>query len=322
MWNGKWRIPLFRKKARNYTDFINQEFTDEGYRRKPDRITGGRTAIGRPEEGHRAASGHVGAPANGSDLPVAVRRRSASTHRQIEGAIGTIQSAFDGTLDWEAAAILIDALIHPDVVIADAAITAAIDGIRSIIPVVASRRLNRLKTLDTSSQEAEAVLVDEREGAVYKLFKVEDGMVTHGMHPGGIRGINPDGTGLLVWEPVSPTSVVDFFHQVDITNRQGGAVFTEIAALTDDGWIVLKQPYVCDLHALDHDTAPEHLVSRGFHVVLNMERACVAFVDDTAHLFVDLHGRNVMQTSEGHAFLVDSVVRAVTDEELERLVLS
>lgn len=298
---------------------------NDGYRKQRDPITGQDTAIRSPQEGYRAPSGHEGAPANGFDFPAAVRRREAEKTRAITAAaarIGRFLECDDPSLlsDYIGTLLTGNDLSKLDLP-AEAAGTLV--ELRNIIPIISLDPLEALPKDDTST-EADAVYFDAAGGAVYKRYKIEEGIVTQGIQPGRMSGNASDGWSFLL---LRHTPLLTYLQQIDATNRQGHIVFTEIAGMTDEGDLVVKQPYVRGLVRAVGES--EDIVRK--LTVLDMslvpsppefEPAAVTKISREFYVMIDLHDENVMQDADGRVFLIDAATRPLTRDEVRKLGLN
>lgn len=290
-----------------------QELTNAGHLSEPDAVTGHATAIGRADERVTAPSGHEGAPARGADFPAAVRRRDQETHRSVQQARERIAAIHDRASDRRLGQELIDALTHPGEQIADAQLREHIDLLRQRIPVVPRENITALPMLDSGAEAQVYANHPENPDAVYKLVPTDEGRLAGGFISSRLAP-DPDGGVRIVGEAI-PT-VLDLFERVRLGNAHGGPVFTEIAGVTPEGDVILKQPYVRGGETTDWLDAQMRLTEDvGLRPVSRDEQAAVARVGDDLVLFEDLHEGNVLHLPTGELFIIDSPARVLSEEE-------
>jgi len=306
------------KNALNlYTEAFGQEINRHGRLPAPDPITRRATAIGPSQSGYTAPSGHEGAAANGFDFPAAVRRRASQTHRAVDEASERIAEAMglptregaEGLISEELINRLRDTSGVGDPVIAR---------LRQHIPIIPLARLEQLdKAVDVGTEVA-AVYFDPAQDAVYKVYEVEDGVVTQGIGVGELvrTGDRVD------FRMERDTPLTAYLRQVDLANRQGGAVFTEVAGISDAGDLILKQPRV---HGAEPGpgAARRMLNARGLAEVRNgqFDGLAAAPIDGVPHIYIDLHEDNLMRNRAGHGFLLDARLRPLQEQEAAALDL-
>lgn len=277
-----------------------------------DPITGIRTAIGRAAKrgngaGRNAAQGNEGPLVRGSDFPDEVRRGDRETHQELERARSGINEALGGSLPFQSLE-LIKQLTGKATAPEGSELAQTIDALRAKIPVVPNNVLQGLKQL--SEGMSSKVFVDTKNDSAYKLLSVSDKGSVGGTFPKDIRIRAADDTVVIASE--KNPSLLEFLRAVAISNVQGNAVFTEIAGVTEDGDVILKQPYIKGLKPTDNFDNPEDfreaLRDLGLSMLSDIGAvSAVGKVGTRYALFDDLHGENVMRDKNGRAQLVDAL---------------
>ena len=307
-----------KKCAKRYNNStLHRELVNAGYFQKPDPITTAPTAIRRSVSGFAASSGHAGTPANGADFPRAVRSRDQETHRQIKEARKRIESLTGGNAS-SVSYDLLTYLVKPDKQIDDPQLTKLIYELRQRIPVV-SRNVFRKKFESLGSGVEVIVYLDTQQEAVYKLTPTADGEMITGIGVGPVYEVNRAGN-LWVGFPESNPTVLDYLQRISNVNRQDNMVYTEIAAVTHDGDVVVKQPYIFGLNLNEPNDIFRHLRKLGLQHVRTTNAGmptAVGKANGQLVLFVDLHEANVMVDDNGIPFIVDAANRTLTNEEAE-----
>jgi hypothetical protein len=286
-----------------------------------DPITGSRTAIGRAaKRGNRArrnqASGNEGALVRGSDFPDEVRRGDRETHQELERARGRINEALGGSLPFQSVELLKQLTGKADAP-EGSELAQTIASLRRKIPVLPNNVLEGLKHL--SEGMSSKVFVDTKNDSAYKLLSVSDKGSVGGTFPQDIRIRAADDTVVITSE--KGPSLLNFLRAVAISNVQGNAVFTEIAGVTEDGDVILKQPYIRGLTPTDNFEDPEGfreaLRDLGLSMLSDIGAvSAVGKVGNRYALFDDLHGENVMRDKNGRAQLIDALAtRLLSSDE-------
>lgn len=286
-----------------------------------DPVTGSRTAIGRAvKRGNRAgrdqASGNEGPLVRGSDFPDEVRRGDRETHQELERARSGINEALGGSLSFQSVELL-KQLTGKATAPEGSELAQTIDSLRSKIPVLPNNVLQGLKQL--SEGMSSKVFVDTKNDSAYKLLSVSDKGSVGGTFPQDIRIRAADDTVVIASE--KNPSLLEFLRAVAISNVQGNAVFTEVAGVTEDGDVILKQPYIKGLTPTDNFEDPEGfreaLRDLGLSMLSDIGAvSAVGKVGDRYALFDDLHGENVMRDKNGRAQLVDALAtRLLSNDE-------
>ena len=277
-----------------------------------DPITGIRTAIGRAAKrgngaGRNAAQGNEGPLVRGSDFPDEIRRGDRETHQELERARSGINEALGGSLPFQSLE-LIKQLTGQANAPEGSELAQTIDALRNKIPVLPNNALEGLKQL--SEGMSSKVFVDTKNDSAYKLLSVSDKGSVGGTFPKDIRIRAADDTVVIASE--KNPSLLEFLRAVAISNVQGNAVFTEIAGVTEDGDVILKQPYIKGLKPTDNFDNPEDfreaLRDLGLSMLSDIGAvSAVGKVGTRYALFDDLHGENVMRDKNGRAQLVDAL---------------
>ena len=286
-----------------------------------DPVTGSRTAIGRAvKRGNRAgrdqASGNEGPLVRGSDFPDEVRRGDRETHQELERARSGINEALGGSLSFQSVELL-KQLTGKATAPEGSELAQTIDSLRSKIPVLPNNVLQGLKQL--SEGMSSKVFVDTKNDSAYKLLSVSDKGSVGGTFPQDIRIRAADDTVVIASE--KNPSLLEFLRAVAISNVQGSAVFTEVAGVTEDGDVILKQPYIKGLTPTDNFEDPEGfreaLRDLGLSMLSDIGAvSAVGKVGNRYALFDDLHGENVMRDKNGRAQLVDALAtRLLSNDE-------
>jgi hypothetical protein len=286
-----------------------------------DPITGSRTAIGRAaKRGNRAgrnqASGNEGPLVRGADFPDEVRRGDRETHQELERARSGINEALGGSLPFQSVELL-KQLTGKANAPEGSELAQTIDSLRSKIPILPNNVLEGLKQL--SEGMSSKVFVDTKNDSAYKLLSVSDKGSVGGTFPKDIRIRAADDTVVIASE--KDPSLLEFLRAVAISNVQGNAVFTEIAGVTEDGDVILKQPYIKGLTPTDNFEDPEGfreaLRDLGLSMLSDIGAvSAVGKVGNRYALFDDLHGENVMRDKNGRAQLVDALAtRLLSNDE-------
>ena len=277
-----------------------------------DPITGIRTAIGRAAKrgngaGRNAAQGNEGPLVRGADFPDEIRRGDRETHQELERARSGINEALGGSLPFQSLE-LIKQLTGQANAPEGSELAQTIDALRNKIPVLPNNALEGLKQL--SEGMSSKVFVDTKNDSAYKLLSVSDKGSVGGTFPKDIRIRAADDTVVIASE--KNPSLLEFLRAVAISNVQGNAVFTEIAGVTEDGDVILKQPYIKGLKPTDNFDNPEDfreaLRDLGLSMLSDIGAvSAVGKVGTRYALFDDLHGENVMRDKNGRAQLVDAL---------------
>ena len=277
-----------------------------------DPITGIRTAIGRAAKrgngaGRNAAQGNEGPLVRGSDFPDEIRRGDRETHQELERAWSGINEALGGSLPFQSLE-LIKQLTGQANAPEGSELAQTIDALRNKIPVLPNNALEGLKQL--SEGMSSKVFVDTKNDSAYKLLSVSETGSVGGTFPKNIRIRAADDTVVIASE--KNPSLLEFLRAVAISNVQGNAVFTEIAGVTEDGDVILKQPYIKGLTPTDNFDNPEDfreaLRDLGLSMLSDIGAvSAVGKVGTRYALFDDLHGENVMRDKNGRAQLVDAL---------------
>ena len=277
-----------------------------------DPITGIRTAIGRAAKrgngaGRNAAQGNEGPLVRGSDFPDEIRRGDRETHQELERAWSGINEALGGSLPFQSLE-LIKQLTGQANAPEGSELAQTIDALRNKIPVLPNNALEGLKQL--SEGMSSKVFVDTKNDSAYKLLSVSETGSVGGTFPKNIRIRAADDTVVIASE--KNPSLLEFLRAVAISNAQGNAVFTEIAGVTEDGDVILKQPYIKGLTPTDNFDNPEDfreaLRDLGLSMLSDIGAvSAVGKVGTRYALFDDLHGENVMRDKNGRAQLVDAL---------------
>ena len=277
-----------------------------------DPITGIRTAIGRAAKrgngaGRNAAQGNEGPLVRGSDFPDEIRRGDRETHQELERARSGINEALGGSLPFQSLE-LIKQLTGKATAPEGSELAQTIDALRNKIPVLPNNALEGLKQL--SEGMSSKVFVDTKNDSAYKLLSVSDKGSVGGTFPKDIRIRAADDTVVIASE--KNPSLLEFLRAVAISNVQGNAVFTEIAGVTEDGDVILKQPYIKGLKPTDNFDNPEDfreaLRDLGLSMLSDIGAvSAVGKVGTRYALFDDLHGENIMRDKNGRAQLVDAL---------------
>ena len=286
-----------------------------------DPITGSRTAIGRAaKRGNRAgrnqASGNEGPLVRGADFPDEVRRGDRETHQELERARSGINEALGGSLPFQSVELL-KQLTGKANAPEGSELAQTIDSLRSKIPILPNNVLEGLKQL--SEGMSSKVFVDTKNDSAYKLLSVSDKGSVGGTFPKDIRIRAADDTVVIASE--KDPSLLEFLRAVAISNVQGNAVFTEIAGVTEDGDVILKQPYIKGLTPTDNFEDPEGfreaLRDLGLSMLSDIGAvSAVGKVGNRYALFDDLHGENVMRDKNGRAQLIDALAtRLLSNDE-------
>ena len=277
-----------------------------------DPITGSRTAIGRPANrrnraGRNQPTDKERIPTRGADFPDEVRRGDRETHQRLERAWSGVNEAFGGVLPFQSVKLL-DLLRGKMSAPEGSELAETVASLREAIPVLPNNVLEGLK------QRAEGmtskVFVDTKNNSAYKLVSVSDKGLVGGSFPKDISIRAADDTVVITSE--KGPSLLDILRAVAISNVQGNAVFTEIAGVTEDGDVILKQPYIKGLTPTDNFEDPEGLREALRDLGLSMLSdiggiSAVGKVGDRYALFDDLHGENVMRDKNGRAQLIDAL---------------
>ena len=280
-----------------------------------DELTGGETAIGRLGRGFTSASGHEGAPARGSDFPDAVKARDRETHQGFERAREAIQRENPGISGSpsQQGRDLIDYLAGRQAPPEGSHVAKAIAFLKDRVPVVSPRVFDSLKQIDEG--RTSRAFLSGKGSSVYKLVTVRDNGKVSGYLPEDVRFDRK--LGAISIRGTDQFSVFDLFDAIDLSNQEGSPVFTEIAGVTQDGDIVLKQPYI---KGLIEATNPWQAIER-----LGLQRAgdiegthARGRIGDTEVLFGDLHKANIMTDPQGNPYFIDALAtRALTKKESE-----
>jgi len=296
-----------------------------------DPLTGGPTSIGKFKRGAgrrrseagsglSSASGYEGTPTRGSDFPRSVRARAQATHRAIQGiretAVGSSLPA-DASLE-SVGSFLLD-LLSKKVPAPTPELGRLVED--AGIPVIGGEALDELKQLTEGTTSK--VYVNRRTGAAYKLVAVTDGKA-RGFIPGNMRIVPSTDTIAVEGDRTHP--VVQLLDAIDLSNRHGSPVFTEVAAVTEEGDLVLKQPYVEGIVDTEPFSDPADYAAALRE--LNLQQvstiggsAAISRVGNDWVLFDDLHGANVVRDGEGRAALVDSLASRVLTAAEAAMVL-
>ena len=288
-----------------------------------DPITGSRTAIGRAAKrgngaGRNAAQGNEGPLVRGSDFPDEVRRGDRETHQELDRARSGIDEALGGSTPLQGQSVrLLDLLTGKAEAPEGSELAQTVNSLRDKVPVLPNNVLEGLKQL--SEGMSSKVFVDTKNDSVYKLLSVSEKGSVGGTFPKDVRIRAADDTVVINGEKNPP--LLEFLRAVAISNAQSNAVFTEIAGVTQDGDIILKQPYIKGLKPTDIFDNPEDfreaLRDLGLSMLSDIGAvSAVGKVGTRYALFDDLHGENVMRDKNGRAQLVDALAtRLLSNEE-------
>jgi hypothetical protein len=299
----------------------NNEYYENLTHKGIDPITGSRSAIGRRANRRNGArrdssQGNEGAPTRGADFPDEVRRRDRATHQELERTRSGINEAFGGVLSFQSIE-LVNYLRGKTIAPEGSALAETVASLREAIPVLPNNVLEGLKQL--SEGMSSKVFADSKNDSVYKLLSVSEKGTVGGTFPKDLRIRAADDTVVIASE--KDPSLIEFLRAIAISNVQGNAVFTEIAGVTEDGDVILKQPYIKGLTPTDNFEDPEGfreaLRDLGLSMLSDIGAvSAVGKVGNRYALFDDLHGENVMRDKNGRAQLVDALAtRLLSNEE-------
>jgi hypothetical protein len=299
----------------------NNEYYENLTHKGIDPITGSRSAIGRRANRRNGArrdssQGNEGAPTRGADFPDEVRRRDRATHQELERTRSGINEAFGGVLSFQSIE-LVNYLRGKTIAPEGSALAETVASLREAIPVLPNNVLEGLKQL--SEGMSSKVFADSKNDSVYKLLSVSEKGTVGGTFPKDLRIRAADDTVVIASE--KDPSLIEFLRAIAISNVQGNAVFTEIAGVTEDGDVILKQPYIKGLTPTDNFEDPEGfreaLRDLGLSMLSDIGAvSAVGKVGDRYALFDDLHGENVMRDKNGRAQLVDALAtRLLSNDE-------
>lgn len=312
------RFSLKSREAKAKLDHL----TEHGIYDQRDAITGGSTAIGRIGAGYSSAMGAKGAPVYGADFPTAARNRDAGTHRLLaEVARGIEQDRAQGIVPASVGSRALVEVLAGKAGVSDSEAAKALAELRSRIPVVSADKVMGLRPLEEG--QTSKVYVDKPNGAAYKLMAVDADGKVGGFLPGKI---NERADGSVSIQGTKRIPVADALASVGLGNEHGGPVYTEIAGVTDEGHVILKQPFVAGLKSLDYLDDPEATKAAldKLNLVKLTDIGSLAAVGKTADgkmvVFDDLHGENLMADKSGNPYLIDAIAaRALSDEEVNRI---
>lgn len=174
------------------------------------------------------------------------------------------------------------------------------------IPVIRGEKLDALKKIDEGTTSA--VSGNTRTGAVYKLVRVDEGKVK-GFIPRNITVRPADD--VVVISGDREHALIELLRAVAISNAHGSPVFTEIAGVTEEGDLVLKQPFIRGFKHTDTQDEKEVaaiLKDLGLSQITDIgARAAIGRIGNRVAIFDDLHGANIGRDRNERPVLLDSL---------------
>jgi hypothetical protein len=297
-----------------------------------------------PKKGHSKAPGLQGAAPYGQNICPKIRARNKRTHQQIRRVCQILnqklgknresnresnrelnqelnRSLNEREISKALASLVLDKAKAPK----NSELFKEIEKLKALLTIFKTSSLRGLEQL--AQGKTAKVLVDTKKEIAYKLIEINDGEVG-GTFPQEIR-IRPEDNQILI-SGCKKHSLLKMIQAIEIANDHKGPLFTEIAGFTEDGDIILCQPYIKNLESIDMFDDPKTNQSRELNKsikVLGMKPLgdigspfAISKVNDKYAIFDDLHGDNVLKTRNGEIYLVDSLAtRYLTKNEINLL---
>lgn len=288
------------------------------------------------EKGHSKPQGLQGLTPYGQTICPKIRARNKRTHQQIRRVCQILNEKLgrnrepsrepsrdinEREISKALASLVLDKAKAPK----NSDLFKEIEKLKARLTVF---KINSLRGLEQLAQGKTAkVLVDTKKEIAYKLIEINDGEVG-GTFPQEIR-IRPEDNQILI-SGCKKHSLLKMIQAIEIANDHGGPLFTEIAGFTEDGDIIICQPYIKNLESIDMFDDPKTNQSRELNnsiKVLGMKPLgdigspfAISKINDKYAIFDDLHGDNVLKTKDGKVYLVDSLAtRYLTKNEINLL---
>lgn len=274
-----------------------------------------------------------GASANGDSVCSKVRRRNKATHQQIRRVCRSLNQNLRNLKlekskklkESEISKTLVSLILDKAKAPKSSQLFKEIEKLKSLLTIFKTSSLRGLEQL--AQGKTAKVLVDTKKEIAYKLIEINDGEVG-GTFPKGIR-IRPEDNQILVGG-CKTHSLLKMLKAIEISNDHGGPLFTELAGFTEDGDIIVCQPYIKNLRSIDMFDAPntnqsleldQSITSLGMKPLGDIGSPfAISVVNGKYAIFDDLHGDNVLKTKESKVFLVDALAtRYLTQSEIKLL---
>jgi hypothetical protein len=288
---------------------------------------------GIPQKRHSKPQDNQRAPRHGQPVCPEIRRRNKRTHQQIRRVCQSLDQYLtklkpnnDRELkEKEISKALVSLVLDKAKAPKNSSLFKEIECLKGLITIF---KINSLRGLEQLAQGKTAkVLVDTKKEIAYKLIEINEGEVG-GTFPKEIR-IRPEDNQILI-SGCKRHSLLKMLKAIEISNNHGGPLFTEVAGFTEDGDIIICQPYIKDLQSIDMFDDPQTNKSIELNEsikTLDMKPLgdigspfAISLVNDKYAIFDDLHGDNVLKTKKGSIYLVDSLAtRYLTKNEINLL---
>jgi hypothetical protein len=280
---------------------------------------------GNNEKRHCEATPPTGLSSGGRDIPNEIRRRNKRTHIQIRRVCQCLDKSLGKLSLQEKAKSLVELILDKAKPPKNSQLRKEVELLKACITIF---KANSLKGLDQLAQGKTAkVLVDTKKEVAYKLIEVCDGEVG-GTFPNEIR-IRPKDNQVLI-SGCKKHNLLKTIRAIEIANEHKGPVFTELAGFTEDGDLIICQPYIKDLKPIEMFDDPDSNESIELNKQienLNMRPVgdigspfALAYINGKYAIFDDLHGENLLKNSKGQGFLVDALAtRYLTPKEITLL---
>jgi hypothetical protein len=276
-------------------------------------------------QGFRASSDNERVPPNRESLLAQKRLEIERRHSQVRRVLHWLDKSLVDATKQEQGKALIELVLNRAYAPNNSPLNKEVKNLQDLITVFDPQEL---ENLDQVAQGKTAkVLLDIQSKNVYKIIDIDNGLVG-GTFPGEIRHRKEDNQVLV--SGCRKHNLIDCIQAVLIANKQGKCLFTEIAGVTTQNDLVLKQAYIHDL------TPIEIFEEDSLHISTALKKAldkldmlligdigspfAMSKVVNKLAIFDDLHGENLLLNSKGDPVIVDSLAtRLLTVPEITML---
>lgn len=253
------------------------------------------------------------------NISPSVRKRGSHTYRQIKRVCQCVEERLGKLSHKEKSKALLALILDQEKAPENSKLYYELEKLKGLLTIFKQKSLEGLNQL--AQGKTSKVLVDAKRQVAYKLVEVIDGEVG-GTFPKEIR-IRPEDNQILI-RGCQNHSLLEMLKAINIANEYGSPLYTELAGLSEDGSIIICQPYIKDLEPiemLEDDNINTSIKLLGMTPLGSIGSPfAVGKLKHKYILFDDLHGENIMKTNKGEIFLVDALAtRYLTNKEIKLL---